>query len=111
MNAATAEAESVIEALALDPNNAAAQFNWMPLPLRNDFEEGFRFMKAVSDPLHGLPRRMLGSMIIHLGEARRFPERASLYGEQGIGDSIMMMRYCRCSQTWSQVGDGICEPC
>jgi Flp pilus assembly protein TadD len=95
-----AEAEHCYRsALALDRNSAAAQFNLsMLLLLRNDLEEGFRFYES---RFRSFAHTFTGSRGLHdrlkdhaswQGEALS-GKRILVWTEQGMGDSIMMMRY------------------
>jgi hypothetical protein len=87
--------DSFRRALALDPHSAVAQFNLsLLLLLRNDFEEGFRLYESrfktftrtltLHDRLKDRPPWQGGPL---------FGKAILVWTEQGMGDSIMMMRY------------------
>jgi Flp pilus assembly protein TadD len=95
-----AEAERCYRsALALEPDSAAAEFNLsMLLLLRNDLEEGFRLYES---RFRSFVRTFRGSRGLHdrlkdqpswQGEPLS-GKRILVWTEQGMGDSIMMMRY------------------
>ncbi|TMH15455.1 MAG: tetratricopeptide repeat protein, partial [Betaproteobacteria bacterium] len=87
--------DSFRRALALDPHSAVAQFNLsLLLLLRNDFVEGFRLYESrfktftrtltLHDRLKDRPPWQGGTL---------FGQAILVWTEQGMGDSIMMMRY------------------
>jgi tetratricopeptide (TPR) repeat protein len=109
-----AEAEgSYRSALALDPNSAAARFNLSTLLLlRNSLEEGFQLYESRF-------RTFMPPSTVH-DRFKDYPswqgeslsgKRILVWTEQGIGDSIMMMRYLpMLKQRGAKVVTVFCEP-
>src|SRR5207302_9164915 len=98
-------------------NSAAAQFNLsMLLLLRNDLEEGFRLYESrfktfthTFKSSRGLHDRLKDHPSWQ-GEALS-GKRILVWTEQGIGDSIMMMRYLpMLKQRGAKVVTVFCEP-
>jgi Tfp pilus assembly protein PilF len=94
------EAEACLRtALQLNPNDASARYNLsMVALLRGDYREGLALYESRFD---GLPHELAGARVVAgslKAEARwqgdSLPgKRVLVWTEQGLGDSLMMMRY------------------
>ena len=109
-----AEAEACYRsALELDPNSAAAQFNLSTLLLlRNNLKEGFQLYESRFRAL--IPRSKVHDRFKDYpswhGESLS-GKRILVWTEQGIGDSIMMMRYLpMLKQRGAGMVTVLCEP-